>query len=248
MKIGRLNTIAPAIGVSLVLLLLASHAAAATPASPSASVPSASALMKHVAEAMGREKIAHGAGTSGVQTSIRTRSGVKTESEKGWFSGNATLNGSQRSQIREKLARRIGSKTEVRSIEYVTRGLLLAERETGSTHWMCGSTAGLETIPVWTPDSFQFTLPKKPARSWVAGSARFQGAGVWKVKFAMKSGNSKSPSSVSGMYLVDKHAFVIRRVSVTTDTVQGGRPLHETSFVTLTKFGNVPLPKLPRCA
>ncbi len=29
--------------------------------------------------------------------------------------------------------------------------------------------------------------------------------------------------SVSGMHLVDKHAFVIRRVSATTDTVHGGR-------------------------
>jgi hypothetical protein len=203
--------------------------------------------MKRADEAARRLVIAHGVGTSVVTTSTRTKSGVKSFRETGWFSGNATANGSQRSSIREKLELRLGSQTKVTTIEYVTQNRLVAERHTGSTRWLCGPVTELDTIPAWTPDSFQFMLPGSPAKSWVGGSARFHGTGVWKVNYSFRTSNRPAFSNERGTFLVDKRLFVIRHVSVTTDSGQGSSRSHETSSATLTGFGKVKLPGFPSC-
>lgn len=248
MKIRRQQVRSVPFLLGLVLGSFTSTALAASlTSSVQASSPSAATIMQRVDQVAKRVVIAHGVGTSVVATSTHTKSGTNTSTEYGWFSGNATTNGSQRSLIREKLELRTGSQTKIRTIEYATRSGLLAERVSGTTGWLCGPVGELNTILVWTPDSFQFTLPKKPAQSWVAGSTRFQGADVWKLNYTYKSSTSKASDSESGYFLVDKRLFVIRRVSVTTDSVQGRQRVHETSGVTLSKFGKVTLPKFPAC-
>lgn len=209
--------------------------------------PNAAAIMKLAGEAQNRVVIAHGTGTSVIVTSARTKSGTTRITEKGWFAGNATTNQADRSDISERLALLIGTQKKNRTIRYVTAGSKLAEHASGTSGWLCGNATQLNTILVWTPNSFQTTLPKHVSRVWVAGSAAFQGSPVWKIDFTWKSSNPKLPGTENGTYLVDKHDFVVRWLTVSSQSLFGGRPMHEVSTATLTKFGKVPLPKLPTC-
>jgi hypothetical protein len=209
-----------------------------------ANKPSISTLLNKVYQTETQLGSAHGTGTSKLTTRLGSAHGAQTMSAQATFQGDASTTSTPHGKVSEQIAVQGGSNPQNLGLQYIALGPQVATLRTGVSGWQCGNDNLLQSIPAWTPTSFQTKLNPQ-FHAWIAGSTRFHGTPAWVIDSSNQTAGSKGRQSLTQL-VVDKKRYVVLNVSTSTTYTRSGQWVHEATSLSLTSYGEALHAGLPR--